>query len=208
MNHNVVQPLLSLLVPIDELTPDPRNARTHSEANIKAVKESLTESGQRFPIVVQKNGMIVRAGNARLIAAKELGWTHIAAVVVDEPDTEAIKFAIRDNKTALLADWDYEILAEHLKELEVTEYDLAQLGFEQHELDVVLHAEWAPPLRVDEEVQTKNKGHLVHVHFTAEEFQTAHEAIEKLKAQNPDEVPDDVTDGQCLQIICKEFLSR
>jgi DNA modification methylase len=73
---------------------------------------SLTSFGQRFPVVVQSKKNIVRAGNARLEAAKRLGWTHIAAIFVDESDLEATAFAIADNRTAELAGWDNGVLAQ------------------------------------------------------------------------------------------------
>jgi hypothetical protein len=53
--------------------------------------------------VVQRQGMIVRAGNGRVLAARELGWTHLACVVVDESEVEATAFAIADNRSAELA---------------------------------------------------------------------------------------------------------
>lgn len=83
---NVVKGLESLLVMIDKLNPDPENARKHNKRNLGAIKASLKNFGMHQPIVVQKQGMIVRVGNARLEAATALGWTHVAAVVVDEND--------------------------------------------------------------------------------------------------------------------------
>ena len=98
--------LQHLVVPIHTLHPDPRNARRHDARNLAAIKASLRKFGQRLPIVVQREGMIVRAGNGRLQCAKDLGWTEIAAVIVDETDVDAVAFAIADNRTAELATWD------------------------------------------------------------------------------------------------------
>src|SRR5690554_875119 len=82
------------LVPLAELTPDPANVRQHPERNLEAVEASLQRFGQRTPIVVQRQGMVVRAGNARLAVFKKLGWSHIAALVVDEGNVEAASYAI------------------------------------------------------------------------------------------------------------------
>lgn len=101
--------LRSLLVPIESLSPDPSNARKHGERNIDAIVASLHRFGQRFPVVVQKQGMIVRAGNGRIEAMKRLGWKNVAAVVVDESSVDATAFAIADNRTAELAQWDDEM---------------------------------------------------------------------------------------------------
>src|SRR6185369_10855580 len=99
---HIAPPLRSLALPIASLNLDPANARTHDEANLAAIKGSLSRFGQRLPLVVQQQGMIVRAGNGRLMAAKELGWTHVAAVVVDESEVEATAYAIADNRSGEL----------------------------------------------------------------------------------------------------------
>ena len=113
----IAEPLRPLAVPIADLTPDAANARRHDQRNLDAIAASLSRWGQRLPIVVQREGMVVRAGNGRLAAAKSLGWTHIAAVVVDDTSVEAVAFAIADNRTAELATWDDETLASLLDTL-------------------------------------------------------------------------------------------
>ncbi len=128
--------LLALATPIDSLNPDPANARRHDRKNIDAIKASLGRWGQRLPLIVQRNGMIVRAGNGRLEAMKELGWTEAACLVVDDSDIEAVSFAIADNRTAELAEWDDDALAALLNSLPDAERlltgfddaDLAALG--------------------------------------------------------------------------------
>lgn len=113
----IAAPLRPLALPLDSLTLDPANARTHDQKNLSAIKGSLSRFGQRLPLVVQKQGMIVRAGNGRVMAARELGWTHMACVVVDESEVEATAFAIADNRSAELATWDDEALASLLDTL-------------------------------------------------------------------------------------------
>ncbi len=83
---HIAEPVRHLAVSIETLTLDPANARKHDQRNLDAIAGSLKRFGQRFPIVVQRQGMVVRAGNGRLIAAKAMGWTHIAALVVDESE--------------------------------------------------------------------------------------------------------------------------
>lgn len=112
---NVAEDLKHLLVPIDSLNPDPSNARRHGDKNLAAIKSSLATFGQRKPIVVQKQGRIVRAGNGTLQAAKALGWTEIAAVVIDDDNATASRFAIADNRTAEMAAWDDDVLAFELE---------------------------------------------------------------------------------------------
>jgi len=113
----IADQLQHLALPIDSLHPDPANARMHSQTNLDAIKASLARWGQRAPIVVQRQGMIVRAGNGRLAAAKALGWSKIAALVVDDSSIEAVAYAIADNRTAELAEWNDEVLAQLLQSL-------------------------------------------------------------------------------------------
>jgi len=136
--ENINEQLASLATEIAGLTPDPRNARKHSRKNIKAIAESLRDHGQRKPIVVQRSGpmLIVRAGNGTVEAAKSLGWTRVAAVVIEEGDEAAVKFALRDNRSAELAEWDKETLVALLGEVASVE-DLPGLGWEPEELGVV-----------------------------------------------------------------------
>ncbi len=92
-------------IEIASLTPDPQNARTHDDTNLKAIQGSLKEFGQRKPIVITQDNTIA-AGNGTVAAAKELGWTEIQAVRVPADwDADRIKaFALADNRTAELGE--------------------------------------------------------------------------------------------------------
>lgn len=125
-----------VLLRIDELHPDPTNARKHSERNVQAIAASLKMFGQRRPIVVQEDGMIVRAGNGLVMAAKMLGWKEIVALVVDDDNATAAQFAIADNRTAELAEWDWAVLAETVESWD--EGIANQLGWNQAEIDSLL----------------------------------------------------------------------
>lgn len=102
--------LHALAVDIRTLNPDPDNARKHSQRSLQAIVASLRQFGQRKPIVVRKDGMVVIAGNGTLEAAKMLEWTHLAAVVVDVSENDAKAFAIADNRTAELSEWEEGVL--------------------------------------------------------------------------------------------------
>lgn len=111
-SHNKIVPSLRpLAVDIASLAPDPDNARLHPEKNLEAIKDSLALFGQRKPVVVRKQGMVVVAGNGTLEAAKQLGWTKIAASVEPMTDVEAAGYGLADNRTAELARWDFEVVA-------------------------------------------------------------------------------------------------
>jgi DNA modification methylase len=117
---------------IADLTIDPKNARQHDAKNLKAIEGSLTQFGQRKPIVITEAGTIV-AGNGTVTAAKSLGWETIEAVRVpaDWSSDQVKAFALADNRTAELASWEPEVLASQLIELEAAGFEIAEFGFEQ-----------------------------------------------------------------------------
>lgn len=118
-------------VQIETLTFDPSNARKHDDKNIEAIAGSLKLFGQRKPIVVTPDNVVV-AGNGTLQAAKNLGWTEIAIARTPRGWTwEQIKaFALADNRTAELAEWDSAVLADQLLELDAVGWELKEFGFE------------------------------------------------------------------------------
>ena len=149
----IIPPLQQFAVPVESLTPDPRNARKHSRKNLDAIKASLSTHRQYQPLVVQRDGMVVRAGNGRLQAAKELGWTHIAVMIVDTAsEAAAISLAIADNWTSDTAEWDIDILLEEVERLRGTEFDIvsfdeadfAHFTEEAEKLSAVMNAELGP----------------------------------------------------------------
>ena len=128
---------------IADLVLDPANARKHDDKNLKAIAGSLEQFGQRKPIVVW--GKTVVAGNGTLVAAKGLGWVEIQVVYVPESWTaDQVKaYALADNRSAELAEWDEQVLASQLLELVEAEFDVEALGFElpTNELEQVLEDE-------------------------------------------------------------------
>src|SRR5438874_8509523 len=95
-------------LPISSLHLDPANARRHPARNLDAIKASLARFGQQKPIVVDAAG-ICRAGNGTLAAARALGWATIRAVRTPLAGAEAAAYAIADNRTAELAEWDTDL---------------------------------------------------------------------------------------------------
>jgi len=122
-------------VRIADLSIDPANARKHSQRNLDAIAASLKRFGQQKPIVVDKAN-IVRAGNGTLQAAIHLGWDSIDVVTTDLTGAEASAYAIADNRTAELAEWDDPVLKATLEAL--ADEDRALLdacGYTEAELD-------------------------------------------------------------------------
>jgi len=135
---------------VDELSSDPVNARKHNQRNIDAIMASLRRFGQQKPIVVDLSG-VVRAGNGMLEAARQLGWDTIECVVTSLKGSDAISYAIADNRTAELAEWDDDVLAAQLNGLLADDAELLEsAGFTEKEL-VDLLAETDPQLEITED---------------------------------------------------------
>lgn len=115
MTPNVNEKLAGILVPLDALREDPQNVRKHSARNIDAIAASYRRFGQQRPIVALADGTVI-AGNGQLAAARKLGWDAIAVVRFTD-EAQARAFAIADNRTAELAEWEYEGLESQLKAL-------------------------------------------------------------------------------------------
>ena len=137
---SAARPLTVVYRAIGEVVPDPRNARTHPRRQIAQIVASIRSFGFTNPILVDEALHII-AGHGRLLAAKELGLTEVPVIALaglTDPQKRALRLA--DNKIALNAGWDIEILKLELAELSLPEIDidLALTGFAPGEIDVVL----------------------------------------------------------------------
>lgn len=114
----IADDLEGLRVEVDRLHVLPGNPRRGS---IEAVARSLDAFGQRKPVVATRDGTII-AGNHTYLAARQLGWSHIAVVWTDDTEEMAKAFALADNRTSDLADYDTEALIAFLRSVEGTEW--------------------------------------------------------------------------------------
>lgn len=163
---------------VADLVLDPSNARKHDSANLKAIAGSLTQFGQRKPIVISQDNTVV-AGNGTLTAARSLGWQTIEAVRIPEDWTanEIKAFALADNRTAELAEWDSEIMARQVIELEESGVAVAEFGFIQPET-------FTPDLADTFDVLGREKGDIEQITFTlhSDQANTIREGLEVAKA--------------------------
>jgi len=124
--------------PTAKLVPYARNARTHSEAQIAQIAASIVEFGFTNPILIGSDGVIV-AGHGRLAAAQKLGLELVPVVVLDHlTPTQRRAYVLADNRLALDAGWDNEMLALELADLSEAGFDLALTGFEEAEIEALL----------------------------------------------------------------------
>lgn len=111
---------------VEELTPYENNPRKNDGA-VDAVAASIREFGFKVPIIIDKDNVIV-AGHTRLKAARKLGLETVPCIIADDLSPEQIQaFRLADNKTAELADWDFDILSVELSKL--TDIDMSMFSF-------------------------------------------------------------------------------
>ena len=166
------------LVELDRLKLDPENARKHPEKSIDAIKESLYVFGQRKPIVVSADGLII-AGNGTYLAALDLGWKDIAVTRLPEDWSREMgtAYAIADNRASDFSDWNQEVLAQQLIDLE-PDFDLTALGFSTDDMKNVLRISEASTVGVTAtewdgmpgfEQEDKEAPYRSTIHFQSEE---------------------------------------
>jgi ParB-like chromosome segregation protein Spo0J len=128
------------MVSIGQLLPYARNARTHDDAQVAQIAASIKEFGFNNPILIADDQSIV-AGHGRLAAARKLGLTEVPVVRLSHlSDTQRKAYILADNRLALNAGWDNDLLKLELQELEIEGVDLEMLGFSKEELDGLLNS--------------------------------------------------------------------
>ncbi|MCG6113569.1 MAG: site-specific DNA-methyltransferase [Mesorhizobium sp.] len=140
-NHDAQQQSLEVTYrPVGELAPDPRNARTHPKRQIDQIVASIREFGFTNPILIDAAGSLI-AGHGRLLAAKAMGMAEVPTIELSRL-SEAQKRALRlaDNKIALNAGWDLDLLKLEPGDLATMnlDLDLGITGFSTGEIDVIL----------------------------------------------------------------------
>ena len=122
------------LISIDKLVPYVNNARTHSAEQILKLRSSLREFGFVNPIIIDREFNVI-AGHGRLMAAKEEGIEEVPCVFVDYlTDAQKKAYILADNRMAMDAGWDEELLKIEMEELQNLGYDLGYTGFDEKEL--------------------------------------------------------------------------
>lgn len=123
---------------VADLIPYARNARTHNDAQVAQIAASIREFGWTNPILVDgANGII--AGHGRLLAARKLSMAEVPCIELSGlSDIQKRAYILADNKLALNAGWDDEMLRIELGELATMDFDMSLVGFETNELNLAM----------------------------------------------------------------------
>jgi ParB-like chromosome segregation protein Spo0J len=137
--------------PIERLVPYERNARTHSAEQVAQIAASIQEFGFTNPILVASDDGIL-AGHGRLAAAKDLGLAEVPVVVLDHlSPTQRRAYVLADNKLALNAGWDVDVLTAEMEQLQAVEFDLELVGWSAGELaELMAEPDFAPGTEEDQ----------------------------------------------------------
>jgi len=128
-------------VATDDLIPYIHNSRTHSEAQVKQIAASIREFGFTNPILIDDEGTII-AGHGRVMAAKVLQLDQVPTITLGAlSDAQRKAYVIADNKLALNAGWDTEVLLAEIESLQDLNFDTQLLGFSADELSEMLNIE-------------------------------------------------------------------
>lgn len=123
---------------VDDLIPYVNNSRTHSDEQVTQVAASIKEFGFTNPILVDENNGII-AGHGRLMAAKKLKLEQVPTITLEGlTDAQRKAYVIADNKLALNAEWDFDLLKVEIESLQEDDFKLDLLGFDIDELSEIL----------------------------------------------------------------------
>ena len=170
--------------PVDKLIPYINNSRTHSDEQIAQIAASIKEFGWTNPILVDgENGII--AGHGRLMAARKLGYTEVPTIELkDLTETQRKAYIIADNRLALNAGWDNEMLTIELNDLLADGFALEMLGFDAGIVEQLLMGETAdlgllPEEKLDNFLNGDTK--ILRLAYDEEEFSQITDALQQLQ---------------------------
>lgn len=125
---------------VEDLIPYARNARTHSSEQIQKLAGSIKEFGFINPVIISNDGGVL-AGHGRILAAQKLGIKQVPCVIENHlTDIQKKAYILADNRLALDAGWDNELLGLELKEIKEADFNLDVIGFEIEEVDNLINS--------------------------------------------------------------------
>lgn len=135
-------PFQPSLEPIESLSPSPRNPRQHSQRQVRQIARSIKAFGFNVPILADRNRLVI-SGHGRLLAARQLGLTHVPVILLDHLSPEQVQaFAIADNRLSDNSSWNDQLLGEIFAELAALDlsFDIEATGFTMGEIDLRIEA--------------------------------------------------------------------
>lgn len=198
-------------IALDRLIPYARNSRTHSDEQVAQVAASIREFGFTNPVLIDGEGGII-AGHGRVMAARKLAIDKVPCIrLAHLTEAQRRAYVIADNKLALNAGWDDEMLALELLDLRGDGFDLSLTAFSAEELGEIFKAFDVSPLDQMPALPSGDRAPFQQVTFTlhdsqAEQVQAALKAAGKMGPYNGS--PNENGNGNALARICETFLTN
>lgn len=173
---------------IDSLIPYVKNSRTHSDQQVAQIAASIKEFGFTNPVLLDEHGGIV-AGHGRVMAARKLKLDEVPTITLGWlTDTQRRAYVIADNKLALNAGWDYELLKLEIEELKLQDFDLTIAGFDETELlnPEVDYGILDDDDGVDVEKMANGLVKGIQIEFQLEHYDEAFDLIKNIRKQGTD----------------------
>ena len=166
--------------PVADLIPYARNSRTHSDAQVAQIAASIKEFGWTNPVLLDgENGII--AGHGRVMAAQKLGETQVPTIELGHmSETQKRAYIIADNKLALNAGWDEQMLELEIQDLRDAGFDLDLLAFDPSELkNADVDYSVLDDDEIDDELDEMAKGvrKAIQIEFEPEHYEEAQELV-------------------------------
>lgn len=195
------------MVPASDLRPNPKNWRTHPDAQKNALKGILAEVGMADAVLARElpdGSLMLIDGHLR---AETLGDGDVPVLILDVNEAEADKLLATLDPLAAMAGKDAEQLAALLGTLNSQDDNLAALVWPDYIIDPLLSADWTPPEAGEDPsamatIDQKSKQNALYL--TAEQREAINSAITRCREFNE---ANDLTDGQCVELICQEYLA-
>lgn len=190
---------------VAELIPFARNSRTHSEQQIGQIAASMLEFGVTNPILIDENGVII-AGHGRVLAATKLDMKTIPCIILAGlTDAQKRAYVIADNKLALNAGWDDEMLASEIKGLIEDDFNLDLLGFDESEIAAFLRQVDPIDMPALDDSMTKDFQQMTFI-LSNEQAEQVKAAVEKAKEIGEFiDTGNENSNGNALARVCEIF---
>jgi len=193
---------------VGDLVPFARNSRTHSEEQVVQIVASIREFGFTNPVLIDGDGGII-AGHGRVLAARKMGLATVPCLrLAHLSEAQKRAYIIADNKLALNAGWDDEMLALEISDLKALDYDLTLTGFDGDEIAELLREVDTvdmPTMPMGEKSPYQQITFTLH-DSQAEEVQAA---IKIAKSAGPFiATQNENSNGNALARICKTYLTN
>lgn len=168
---------------IEELSAYENNARKHSDQQVSELAASIQEFGFTNPVLIDENNQLI-AGHGRVAAALEVGLDEVPCIVLSGlSEDQRRAYVIADNKLAINATWDFDMLAAELKAIDESDFDLELTGFSEDEFDALVGDEDMIDLNPDDSSESLSGVNLLRLTFGKNRVELSQAEFDSLEAR-------------------------